>query len=918
MADPADEQLIQPLVGAIPPSVVSTSKMLKTYSKLVAVLADYARSDRTDATATAAFEKKIRPILTDSGCGRKAVSEIVEACSKVSMPSPASKLDSKEDDKDVKAAADSMQNLTLDTARPKTDQADGAPATQKPKKAERATVKSKTDSTAATETTSSTISKQSSLAPDAKDAHLSLIHATSQESRFYLDATDTASLEVDLKDVTITLAGRELLQNAHLRLKSGVHYGLVGRNGSGKSTLLAAIGERIIPGLPNGLKILLVSQIATARQAAESEANSVLDVVVRSDLERTRAEAEVQALNAVLEQSTVAEDGVRDAVLRLRLRRATDRLEEARKIAIKRSGARGALARKDLVAAEREHEEAKADVERATEMPLDGSWTEEAAKMLLDAQRLLESVEANTTEARARKILHGLGFSASRIEGPYSALSGGWRSRASLAAALLQPAHILLLDEPVNYLDLPAVLFVQTFIKDVPHTVVTVSHDREFLDEVTDELIILRQSSLSYHSGNLTEVEREKRKKRKHALRQQEALDRKKEKVQKSIADVAKKAKKSGDDNKMRMVKSRQKKLDDRWGLEVNAKGHRFKLNRDLGGYHLTSRGGVEIETLDSEISFFFPDPDDLRFPGSLVHMEKVSYRYEGAPKATLRDVNLTIGPGERVALVGPNGHGKTTLLNALTGKLTPTAGKVERHSRVKIAIYAQHTIEDLLSSCRAALAAAGVSTAATSTVDAAGLGKKKGSVAVAATIPGTTALSHFLASTDGRVDEAQARAFLGQLGLKGRTADTVLLTGLSGGQLVRLGLAEVMWSAPDLVILDEVTTHLDADTIDALVRALRSYRGAVLLVSHDRYAVKRIIEMAKDPAATGGGDSDDSDSDDDEDDGADVDEDELEPHRKPGRTYLVKDGTMRLLERGMDEYTDSVVKKVLGGSGPV
>ena len=913
----SDEQLIQPFLEKIPASILSTAKVLKTYEKLVSVLAEYARSARND-DANTQLEKKLRPILTDSGCGRKAAAEIIQDCYTVVTEDkeaaqgekPGGNQDQSSEESDEhenQTTTDSTQRTTITK-----DSSLSSVKARKQKRAERSALKSKTAS-ASQDVDLATATAASLGLTDNRDAKLSLIHATSQETRFYVDATDSASLEIDLKDVCVSLAGNELLTNAHLRLKSGVHYGLVGRNGTGKSTLLSAIGERIIPGLPNLVKILLVSQVTTALAAEDENAVSVQDVVIRSDAERTRADDELKVLNKVLEKGVHNEKEIKSVVLTLMLRRATDRLEEARKISLRRSGARGADARKDLIAAEREHAEAlKATESPDVQPPAGTTWADEAARLLTEAQTVLERVEANATEARARKILHGLGFSEAMMSGPYSALSGGWRSRASLAAALLQPAHVLLLDEPVNYLDLPAVLFVQEFIKEVPHTVVTVSHDREFLDEVADELIVLRKNVLTYFDGNLTDYERDTHRKLKFALRQQETLDKKKEKVQKSIADAAKSAKKSGDDNKMRMVKSRQRKLDERWGLEVNAKGHKFKLNRDMIGYFLSRRDGPDIDAPDASVEFSFPDPDELRFPGAIVHMEDVRYTYEGASQPTLKGVTLTIGPGERVALVGPNGHGKTTLLNTMVCNLTPTSGKVETHSKARMAIYAQHTIEELLSSCRAAFAEAGI-------IIGQGEDGRGGVQAKKLTqpIPGTTALSHFLAkaNADGgaaTVNEGLARKYLGQLGLKGRTADTIPLTGLSGGQLVRLGLAEVMWTAPDLVILDEVTTHLDSDTIDALVHALRQYSGAIVLVSHDRYAVKRIVEMAKDPAA----ESDDEDDSQDEggldgeaDDEALVDAKRLT--RQPGRTYLVRNGTMKLLERGMDQYTEAEVKRV-------
>lgn len=857
-----------PLLATIPSSVLATTKALKTYPKLETVLNDYAALGPNEDTSLF-LTKRLRPILTDAGVGKSAAAEIIEACSHTS----ARKVKDHRNAQKAEDGAEQAVETPLPASKPVVAQNEATTAAASEPKPTRNIRRhdklSSKKAAAASDDDELSLAVNANLYVGNPDPKLRLINALSQESRFHLDTTDNASMEIDLKTVTLSLAGQELLSDCHLRLKSGVHYGLVGRNGTGKSTLLSAIGEKLIPGLPRNMKILFVSQLTTARAAEDEPESSVLNVVIRSDVERSQAVDECKMLNDALELQD--EIKVRDTVLQLQLRRATERLRESRKLAVKWSGAKGAWARKDLIVAEREFEAAEGNVKSPPEIPKQrqdstngDSWSAEAALLLLNSQSVLETVDAASTEARAQKILHGLGFSTERISGPYSALSGGWRSRASLASALLQPAHILLLDEPVNYLDLPAVLYVQEFIKSISHTVVTVSHDREFLDAVADELIILRKQALAYFDGNLTTYDRESRRARNHALRQQEVLDKKKAVVQKSIADAAKSAKKSGDDNKMRMVKSRQRKLDERWGLEVNSKGHRFKLNRDLGGYHLGFRAGPTIEELDSAVRFAFPDPEPLRFPGSLVHMDRVSVKYPGAAKETIREVTLTIGQGERVAIVGPNGHGKTTLLNAMIGGLAPSAGNVERHPRARFELYFQHTLETL----------SGES---------------------------TTALAHFLGRFPD-AGEAQSRSFLGQLGLKGRTADTILLTGLSGGQLVRLGLAEIMWTSPDLVILDEVTTHLDSDTIDALVDALRMYEGAIVLVSHDRYAVKRIIELADDPTTTS----------DDEEEPIEIHSPESKDALKePGRTYLLRDGILKLLPGGMDDYSSQVVKHV-------
>lgn len=859
---------IQPFLEIIPKAVLDTSKALKTYAKLESILQQFADHlqtsvDQQDADKQAKrmeMEKMLRPVLTDAGVGKKGISEIVDACLAVKLRSHV------EGDDDSlsrqKPQAEVPPGITSHLSSTKKALPIHGSIKEPLKKTRKANLR------ASTQTTDKELAQvvQTNLYIDSLDPKIPHITALSQESRFHLDCSDTSSLEIDLHNVTLTLAGHDLLTDAHLRMKPATHYGLVGRNGAGKSTLLTAIGEKLIPGLSRTMKVLFVSQLTNVRASEENPDGSVLSVVVSSDVERSRAMEECRLLGKALEDQI--EEDIRQVVLELQLKRKREILKEARKIAVKWSGAKGHLARKELMIAEKEFEAAQQDtVKPPDNVPDKTSWASVASKMLFESQQLLEEVDAQSTEARAQKILRGLGFSAERIQGPYSALSGGWKSRASLASALLQPsAHLLLLDEPVNYLDLPAVLFVQQFISSIPHTVVTVSHDREFLDAVSSSLIILRKQKLSYFEGNLTDYQREQRQEWIHKARQQAALDKKKEAMQKSIAQAASSARKSGDDNKMRMAKSRQKKLDERFGLEVNAKGHKFKLNRDFGGYHLTSRGRVEMDEVDEQVRISFEDPEALRFPGSLVHLEGVSVRYDGNTGYTINDIGLTIGPGERVGIVGPNGHGKTTLLHCIVGKLTPTKGTVERHPKATIGLYAQHTLE-LLSS------------------------------------QSVTALEHFLGRcSDAR--ESQARSFLGSLGLKGRTADKIPLTNLSGGQLVRLGLAEVMWSSPDLVILDEVTTHLDSDTIDALVDALRAYAGAVLLVSHDRSAIKRIIEGASHPSAYF--------DEDDQAEGAEADT-ELDLKTQAmeiGRVYLLQNRVLKHLQGGMDQYTDSVIQR--------
>ncbi|KAH8835834.1 P-loop containing nucleoside triphosphate hydrolase protein [Flagelloscypha sp. PMI_526] len=715
--------------------------------------------------------------------------------------------------------------------------------------------------------------------PSSVNVQSGVIKATSQQSRFHLDAIETNIKEIDLKAVCLSIGEKELLRDAHLRIKEGVVYGLVGRNGTGKSTLLQALADNLIPGLPQNLVILLVSQLDTDQSLAESAGDdknkTVLQVLIDSDRKRVRAQKEVEVLTAVLENGS--QKDLRGTTHNLLVSRAREELDEARRIAERRSGRRGHDARKDLLVAEAK----LADLEKGTEYVLaihrpsaEIDYYAKALEMQLAAMDIAPQRDTSGLTSRAEQILRGLGFTDVQLAEPYHALSGGWKSRASLAAAMFRKCHILLLDEPSNFLDLPAVLFVQKWLKELKEwgdvSVVLVSHDRELVDEAADELMLLKRSSLSYFEGNISEFERhvpERAETLKANIRTQEALDKKKLHIQKSIATATKTAKKSGDDNKLKMAKQRQTKLDTRWGVEKNAKGHRFKLNRDFGGYHLGFRDEVDFTEFSPEqhIHIVFPESEPLKRPGPIIHLEKVTFAYGAGARRNLvvSDVDFTVYPKERIALVGANGHGKTTLVNLMTNNLKPASGVVDLHPYAKIGLYSQDAVTKITATAR-----------------------------------NETALTRFLktvrdAGKDRGVTEQEARSYLGQLGLGGRLADTVPIGQLSGGQRVRLALAEVMWEGPHCLVLDEVTTHLDSDTIEALIDALRTFDGAIVLVSHDRHAVKAIIEGMDDGLS-------------DEDSERSNEEDAI-----IGKVYLVRDKKLTLLNGGVDEYVSKVQKRL-------
>ncbi|KDQ06596.1 hypothetical protein BOTBODRAFT_246354 [Botryobasidium botryosum FD-172 SS1] len=706
------------------------------------------------------------------------------------------------------------------------------------------------------------------------------IIATSQTSRFHVDTITTLSQEIDLKQVNISVGNLDLLVDAHVRLKTGIRYALVGRNGEGKSTLLKAIADKLIPGIHENLRILLVSQVESESEdvnLAGEEAGverspelTVTERVVKSDRRREKATSEYQLLTKAFESTSPT--ALVEAVALINLSRSQYELEEAKKIALRRSGARGAEARKQLLKAEAAFAENERRVSEADWGSDDGQALKEATELLTEVQATLEALEADSTEARARSILIGLGFTQAQLDAKYNTLSGGWRSRCSLANALLQQPDLLMLDEPTNYLDLISVIWLQNYLESLSSTILVVAHDLDFINAITQETIHLRDKKLSYFDGNLSEYERYTRADRKSRIRQKSALDKKRSAIEKSIETGIKTAKKTGDENRARMVKSRQKKLDERWGLERSAKGTRFKLNRDAAGYHFTSRADIKIEDPDKAITLPFPDPEPMRFPGALISASNITFTYSRTAPNVLEDVSLTIHPGARVGLVGKNGEGKSTLVKLLIGSLRPQKGTVERHPRLRLGYFDQHSVEIL------------------STAD----------------IARTSALGHFIEQLKEKhgieIDEQTGRSFLGAFGLHGKTAINPIST-LSGGQKVRLAMGLVVYPAPDLLVLDEATTHLDKDTITALIRALRQYTGAVLLVSHDRHFTRCVVEGA--PIIPP---SDDPDDDDEEED----DSDEEGQTGQTGTVYVVgPKGRVKPLSGGTDEYVALVERRM-------
>ncbi|KAJ5311973.1 hypothetical protein N7508_002803 [Penicillium antarcticum] len=727
---------------------------------------------------------------------------------------------------------------------------------------------------------------------------LPAILATCKQTRFHL-LDDNPSKEIDVDGLNIVVnssaadltedtskaktkgkskakaAGRELISDAHLRLKAGIHYGLLGRNGTGKSTLLRAMAEKLIPGIPHATRMAILQQTDDQDNELGTVTNqdkTVLESVLSSDESRNEA---VRMADYLL-KSFEGEDPMEPvrAIRKIRHQKAEKHLFLAHKSASLKSGARGLQARKDLKAAEVKLDttaEMLAQDVDAINAETVASDTQDAVETLQNLQSQLEDMKLADMEHQARRVLLGLGFKEDGLGKKVSTLSGGWRMRCMLAGVLVQDPDIMILDEPTNFLDLLGVVWLENYLKQLRDssetTIVLVSHDRDFINAVCEEIVILRDQKLTYFRGNLSAYEQDHEEQKLYLGRMKEAQERQIAHMESSIRENMKLGKKTNDENKLRQAKSRQKKVDDRMGLQVSANGGRFKLNRDLVGYHLTSRAEIDIPVDEKGATMSLPDATELRFPGPLVSLEGIVFQYKKTERVILDDVNLVVHLGDRVGIMGLNGSGKTTLVRILTGQLSPFKGKVSTHSRLKVGYYSQHSVEELQE-----------------------LGRGQ---------PSLTALGLLMAETEGNLNEGVVRGLLSSMGLAGRIASSVPVCKLSGGQLVRLALVRIVWSAPQLLILDEITTHLDFHTVTALATALSSFNGAVILISHDRFLVRSVIEGKRDTEHKL------------DEDFEGLEEEETEETQRRRSVYVIKQGKMNEQKNGVEQFEQSLVKRV-------
>lgn len=384
-----------------------------------------------------------------------------------------------------------------------------------------------------------------------------------------------------------------------------------------------------------------------------------------------------------------------------------------------------------------------------------------------DILELLEQKGIYELEHKAEKILSGLGFKEAEFHKPIIQLSGGWQMRTQLAKLLTYQYDLILLDEPTNYLDLEATIWLKSYLAEYDGTFIIISHDKTFLSDVTNYTIILEDAKMTKIKGNYEEYEEAKEVRNRTLEKQSKVVEAKREQLERFTERF------HAQPNRASAVRNKRKMLEKLEEIHIPQEKHSI---RDFE-FPKTVESGYTVLTLD-----------------------KVSKSYPGKP--IYKDFDFEITKGQKFCLVGPNGAGKSTLLKMIAGVLEPDSGTRKLGHQVELGYFSQTRL-DVLN-------------------------------------PNRTAFEELMVAANRSVPQAQARTLLGVFNFRGDDVFKPVRV-LSGGEKSRLILAKLLINPPNFICLDEPTTHLDIDGVEALTSCFQKYEGTLCFISHDLFFVKQV-----------------------------------------------------------------------------
>ena len=387
---------------------------------------------------------------------------------------------------------------------------------------------------------------------------------------------------------------------------------------------------------------------------------------------------------------------------------------------------------------------------------------------IIELSSILDEKNAYKDEWKASYILSGLGFKKDDQSKKINELSGGWRNRVGLAATLYSDPDLLLLDEPTNHLDFESVVWFENFLREFKGTFIMISHDRQVLNSTVDHILHVENHNLNLYTGNYDQFESQF--------------------AQKTLAQEAM-------FKKQQAFKQRVMKFVDRFGAKATKAKQAQSRLRSLEKIDM-----VDAIISDRTISFSFPKPNNLGT--SMLTINKVDAGYNEIP--ILKNINLSISNDSRIALVGANGNGKSTLIKLIAGNLDPMKGSIIKKKNLKIGYFAQHQADEL-------------------DLDKTGY--------------------QVLSEIDPEKPDLFIRGVLGRFGFDKQKSET-RIENLSGGEKTRLLFCLMSYHSPDLLLMDEPTNHLDIDSRLSLINSLNEFEGAIILVSHDKDIIEKVAEQ--------------------------------------------------------------------------